>query len=101
MLLLDKNGRIRKASPAACDILHRGTRDEVGGDFFELVEENNRNRVMWDLSEMACGGRHEATWTLRLKTGQRERQPVRIRARNRLHRSEHAGIELRLEPKRS
>ena len=98
VLLLDKNGIIRDASPAACHMLRCEAEEVVQDDFFEMVDDPNLRRVMWDMAEMACRGRTVANWTLRLKTGNGPKRPVRIQAQNRLHRAEHAGVELHLHP---
>lgn len=96
VVVLDDNGQVQRVSGAARQLLDLGSHKITGEPFFDRVHPDNRNRVLWDLSEMAGRGRQKVTWLLRLKTGLGPWQWFKLIAVNRLTRPNDPGIFLTL-----
>lgn len=96
VLIIDAEGTIQYMTPTACRRLGYPEAEEVEPDFFKHIHDQDVNRVMWDLADMACRGRQQATWRVRLKTAQGEWERYTICATNHLRRRTASGIELQL-----
>jgi len=96
LLLLDTNGTIRHTTRRACRLLDYRPGQVVDSNFFNLVHDESRKRIMWDLAEMAVRHRQQATWHVRIKTGEGDWEEYQVEASSQLHRSGVAGIVLEL-----
>lgn len=97
-LLLDAQGRLKHVSKAARRLLGYYTSQRIESSFFNLVHEQHRTRIMWELAEMVGRHRQRAEWLVRIKTGHGPWRWYQIQAYNRLHRSQDRGIRLELAP---
>lgn len=95
-LTLDGEGTITDASPSALRLLEHRSRDGLGPSFFSHVHGKNLYQVMRDVADMVCYGKAQASWLLRLRTGQGRWRWYKVTAKNHLDAPErHIQLTLR------
>lgn len=97
-MILGVNGEIKHLTKDARHVLGYYPSQRVESNFFQLVHESQRRRVMWELAEMVGRHRQHATWFVRVKTGIGTWRGLRVQASNQLHKSGPSGIVLTLTP---
>lgn len=97
-LILGVNGEIKHLTKDARSVLGYYPSQRIQKNFFQLVHEDHRVRVMWEFAEMVGRRRQRAEWTIRLKTGPGTGPWWRVRAANQLHQSGPSGILVTLTP---
>jgi len=97
-VILGTNGEVKHLSKGARQLLGYYPSQRIESNFFQLVHEEQRVRVMWELAEMVGRHRQRASWLLRLKTGIGTWIWLRVKASNQLHHSGLSGIVLTLSP---
>lgn len=97
-MVVDANGRIQRVSKLARQMLGYYSEQRIQSSFFQLVHEQHRTRIMWELAEMVGHHRLRAKWLVQLKTGQGTWRWFHARAHNRLHHTDNGGIVLELTP---
>ncbi len=70
VLVLDAGGEIQALTPEARRLLDYRPEQPITPSFFAHVHAKGLYRVMRDVAEMTCHGRQEASWMVRLRTGQ-------------------------------
>lgn len=89
-LILDAEGSIQHATPAARQILEYKSAQPLTTCFFSHVHGKNLYQVMRDVADMVCYGKTSASWLLRLRTGQARWRWYKATVQNRLDRTESA-----------
>lgn len=97
-VILSANGEIKHLTKGARRLLGYYPSQRIESNFFQLVHDEQRVRVMWELAEMVGRHRQRAAWLVRLKTGIGTWIWVRVKATNQLHQSGPGGILLTLSP---
>lgn len=82
-LFFDVKGIVRRMSPAARRLLAYEDDEPFDICFYSLIDEKNLYTVLRDVAEMACYGKKEARWLLRLRTADDSWRWVKARAENR------------------
>ena len=97
-MILGANGEIKHITKDARDVLGYYPSQRIERSFFQLVHDDHRLRVMWDLAEMVGRHRQHAEWLVRIKTGIGMWTWWRVQASNQLHQSGPSGVVLTLTP---
>lgn len=84
-LVLDAEGTIQYMTPAARRMLEYRAEQRVESCFFSHVHGRNLYQVMRDVADMVCYGKGQATWLLRLRTGQNRWQWFQAMTSNHLN----------------
>lgn len=87
-LVLDAEGTIRHLTPAARRMLEYRYDQDIDACFFGLVHGRNLYQVMRDVADMVCYGKAQASWLLRLRTGQGRWQWFKATVKNHLNQPE-------------
>lgn len=66
---IDDKGNILNISHAARRVLEYGSNDDVGPNFFSLVNRRNLAQVLRDIEDISRRCKSKASWLLRLWTG--------------------------------
>lgn len=69
-MILNEEGTIEEASPAALKMLNLPASITENMSFFSLVHGKNLYQVMRDVADMVCYGKAKASWLLRMRTGE-------------------------------
>ena len=88
LMLLDAAGTIRHLTPALRKVLEYKPEQPIEPCFFSHVHGKNLYQVMRDVADMVCRGKAQASWLLRLRTGQGRWRWYKATARNELMRPE-------------
>jgi PAS domain S-box-containing protein len=97
-MIVGANGEIKHLTKEARRLLGYYPSQRIESNFFQLVHDEHRVRVMWELAEMVGRHRQRATWLVRLKTGIGTWLWLQVGASNQLHQSGLGGIVLTLSP---
>lgn len=89
-LILDAEGTIQHLTPAARRLLEYRQNQPIEGCFFSHVHGRNLYQVMRDVADMVCYGKAQASWLLRLRTGQGRWQWFKAVVHNHLQGAEQA-----------
>lgn len=89
-LVLDAEGNVQHLTPAARRMLEYRADQQVAPCFFSHVHGRNLYQVMRDVADMVCYGKSQATWLLRLRTGQGRWQWYKVNVKNELNRPSSA-----------
>lgn len=89
-VVLDAEGTIQHLTAAARRMLEYRHDQSINTCFFSHVHSRNQYQVMRDIADMVCYGKAQATWLVRLKTGQGRWQWVKANVKNRLNGPEAA-----------
>jgi PAS domain S-box-containing protein len=97
VLFIDQEGQIVHLTETALRLLEYATNDVVDDYFFSHVHGKNLHQVMRDVAHMVRNGKKEASWMLRLRTGQGRWRWYKAEAENELDSSSNGGaIKVRL-----
>lgn len=96
-MILGTNGELKHVTKAARRLLRYYPSQRLETNFFQLVHNDHRVRVMWEFAEMVGRHRQRATWLVRLKTGIGTWQWCRVQATNQLHQSGWSGVVVTLQ----
>ena len=88
LIVLDAAGNIQHLTPAARGLLEYKPGQSIEPCFFSHVHGKNLYQVMRDVADMVCRGKAQASWLLRLRTGQNRWRWYKATARNELMRPE-------------
>lgn len=83
-IVLDESGAICDFTLPARRLLEYRANEPLNTSFFSLVHGKNLYQVMRDVADMVCYGREEASWLLRLRTGQGRWRWYRAHVHNKL-----------------
>jgi PAS domain-containing protein len=97
VLLLDREGSIAHATPAARRLLEYPLDRVMNPCFFTHVHGQNLRRVMRDLAHMVCHRMQQTSWLLRLRTGNGRWRWYRAAVHNGLHEPSNS-VVVRLRP---
>lgn len=95
VLLLTADGMITHVSASARTLLEYRSKEGMDPCFFTHVHGKNLYQVMRDVADMVCYGKSQASWLLRLRTGQGRWRWYKATVRNRLEND--SMIEIRLD----
>ena len=84
LMVLDAEGSIQHLTPAARKVLEYKLGQPVEPCFFSHVHGKNLHQVMRDVADMVCRGKAQASWLLRLRTGQGRWRWYKATVRNEL-----------------
>ncbi|HEX7071861.1 MAG TPA: hypothetical protein VF190_13695 [Rhodothermales bacterium] len=93
-VVLNPDGMIRDVTPSARKLLEYRTSQQIDPCFFAHVHGKNLYQVMRDVADMVCYGKNQASWLLRLRTGQGRWRWYKASVRNRLEEDEAIQIQL-------
>lgn len=94
-LYLTADGTIRHITSSARQLLEYRTSEGMEPCFFTHVHGKNLYQVMRDVADMVCYGKSQASWLLRLRTGQGRWRWYKASVRNRLE--DESRIEVHLD----
>ena len=83
-IIVDESGAICDLTLPARRLLEYRANEPLKTSFFSLVHGKNLYQVMRDVADMVCYGREEASWLLRLRTGQGRWRWYRAHVHNKL-----------------
>ena len=84
VLVLDEEGSVRHITASARRLLDYRNDQAVDPCFFTHVHSRNQYQVMRDVADMVCYGKAQASWLLRLRTGQGRWHWFKATAKNQL-----------------
>ena len=85
ILVVDARARIQHLTPAGRSLLEYGTGQDLPTLVFALIHDKHLYRAMRDVADMVCYRRKQASWMLRLRTGQGRWRWYQATAENHLH----------------
>lgn len=94
VVTLSSDGMLQHVTTSARNLLEYRSNQRVEPCFFTHVHGKNLYQVMRDVADMVCYGKSQASWLLRLRTGQGRWRWYKATVLNRLNDEQSIQIQL-------